>query len=177
MPPTPLRASYSARSGESSREQAIEFAHRDLAELTARYGLGEASECRLIHVGTRNVFHRLVTPDRVLAVRQVLRSREETERQHELLTYLADGGFPAVPPLSTRSGETVVAIDERTFAVYPFVARERPGAGDTVTASSVGWAAARLSRSDRRLPVCGAESSFAGARPFPGELVRVVQAR
>ncbi len=97
-----------------------------------------------MHVGTSNVFHRLVTPDRVLAVRQLLRSHEETERQHELLTYLADRGFPAVPPFRTRSGETVVAIDERTFAVYPFVAGERPGAGDTVTASSVGWAAARL---------------------------------
>ncbi|GBD22595.1 Homoserine kinase [bacterium HR29] len=73
--------------------------------------------------------------------------------EHSLRAYLEERGWPGAPPLVTRDGRDVVAVDGERFSLYPF----RPGrplpARSSGAAPIIGRLLARLHRDARRFPL------------------------
>jgi len=95
-------------------------------------------------MGSSNALFQLSSPQGSVVLRRLARAPESVARQHALVRQLASEGFPAVPPLESQAGNTLLAHGDATYVLYPLVPGRHPKPGDPHAAAVAGRALARL---------------------------------
>lgn len=108
---------------------------------------GDPSE---VSGGTLNDNYHVVTADGPLFARRY-RADIETDRvrhEHSITRWVADGGAPAIAPLASPEGETVIEVEGRLWALFPWVDGRAPIRGEIMPgeAEAIGEAHGHIQR-------------------------------
>ncbi|UNO41023.1 phosphotransferase [Streptomyces sp. MST-110588] len=104
---------------------------RSLGSLLRRYeGAGEPLSCEPVAEGLLNRGYRLATTrGRFFLKHHLDGDRTAIARQHRATLRLDALGLPVAPPLAAADGRTVAVVDDRCYALHPWVeGRHRDGA-------------------------------------------------
>jgi homoserine kinase type II len=93
----------------------------DVNGLVAAWGMGPPVEVRTPETGTINRTVLIATREARYALRGYRHTvRAPVEREHALIAYARSHGVPAVAPLPTLAGETILERDGRYYALFPW---------------------------------------------------------
>ncbi|MCX7359844.1 MAG: homoserine kinase [Alphaproteobacteria bacterium] len=118
----------------------------DLAELLARYDIGDASACEGIAEGVENTNFKLTTP----SGRYILTIFEKRVAEADLpffmavLERLAARGLPAPRPIAARDGAVLTRVKGKAAAIIAFLEGVWPRAVELWHCAAVGDALARM---------------------------------
>ena len=114
--------------------------------LCERLGIGKVTEIHPLHRGYENFNCRLRTATGEFVLRRYLEQPfDRILNEHRVLHWLTGLGYPAVPPMSDKRGESIFRGTgcARPWAVFPFVAGGEPESAPD-TASVIGGVVGRL---------------------------------
>ncbi|MFH0243417.1 phosphotransferase [Streptomyces sp. HK10] len=96
-----------------------------LATLVRRFGAGEPVSCEPVAQGLLNRGYRLSTTRGRFFLKHHLdgdpRDPARIEHQHRVTVRLGDLGIPVVPAVEDVSGRTVAVVEDRCYALHPWV--------------------------------------------------------
>lgn len=101
----------------------------DLEALCDSFALGEVFSCRFLPTGLMNDNWRLDTPKGTFALKRLRDVAPSVARRNlAVLSALADGATPVMPPRLSSGGDTVVQIERRSYCLIPWIEGEHlPG--------------------------------------------------
>ena len=127
----------------------------------AQFGL-TADVIEMITTGGVNEHWRVVAGGRIYALRcyNPRHAPAGTAFEHEVLAFIAGGGWPVAPPLPARDGRTVVDVGARRFALFPFLPGTSAPYGDAGYLHRKGRLLARLHRDLAAWPASAQRTGF-----------------
>ena len=154
--------------------------------LFRRYGLDRPSAFRPVDAGLLNRSFQVVSAGGSYFLKHYLpwrgggfaqglpdacgrpRSADATLRwQHHAATALAATGFPAAAPLTDRSGDSLVRMRGRPFAVFPWIDGVHRTGTEWISAALGTWAPAWPASTPGSPPSCRRFRSRCSPRPGP----------
>ena len=108
----------------------------DVADALSAYGRRLLGAPEPVEHSVRNENYRVPTDQGPLFLRFHRRSRsiERLRREHRAIHWAAERGLPVVPPLVARAGDTLVEVNGRIVAAFPWVAGTSPRRGQIAPA-------------------------------------------
>lgn len=130
----------------------------DVPAFLEQWGLEDSTDVVEMTSGSVNrVFRVTTTNGRVYLRVYRTRDRDVVAREHALLAHIAARGLPAVPPIPTTRGETVVVLEGTPCALYPEAAGRQveKAALETAHAVAAGELMGRLHQGLATMPDLG----------------------